>query len=474
MAIRPLTTNVSDLLVDTFDTNISLPAYLTDTLLTVYSISNFSTNQVLLVGSLGSEGSELTKTSASVAPSSNTITLASALTKNHPADVKVFVLAYDQIEFSTAMTETGTKTVLETLPIDPEKYETQFNDTTGSIGYYFTRYKNSITSTFSDYSDPIPVDGLASDTVGYIIEIAMKESQKEFTSKLTYETLTREINECLRYVRGKLKRWSSSQVFDKNIGQANRGIYFLPLPDDYYDKNSNKSCLSVRIGNQNNLVYVDKIEFDNLMEDVTVSTTTSSVASSSTSLVLINSADFPQSGSVSVYVNNVLQTVNYTSNDLSTNTLSGIPVSGDGSITTTIPANTNIWYGMNEGTANWFTIYNGNLYFWNPTDETINGRTVYMNYWTDITEVDSEADIIPLAKFDMVKHWLKWVIRNITERNGRPDINDQDFQMFNIILEDAKRRETTGQKFKMMPKINGIKYRGNVNSSVSYDNYLRN
>lgn len=473
MAIRPISTNTSDLLVDTYDTNLNLPAYSGASTLSVYSILGFSTSQILIIGNLGDESSEIINTHVSTAPTGNTITLASTLKKDHPGDIKISVLYYDQIEFSTATTETGTKVVLNTISIDPEKTETLYQDTTGATGFYFTRYKNSINGNFSDYSDPIPVTGLQSNTVGYIIESAMNESQKEFTQKLTYEVLIREINQCLRYVKGKLKRWSNNESFNKNLGQANRGIYSIALPIDYYDKNSNRSCLDVRIGNQEHLMYVDKSEFDTLMEDVTVSTVTTLGTIGSTTLVVANSADYPSNGSVTVYINNVPQIITYTTNDLTTNTLSGIPSVGTGSITTQIPVGTNVWYMMNEGSVQWFTIYSGMLYWWNPCDETTTGRTIYMDYFTDITEVDSDGDIIPLAKFDMIKHWLKWVIRNITERNGKPDLNDQDFVLFNSILTDAMRRETTGQKFKMLPKVSGIHYRGRSNPNQSYESYQR-
>jgi hypothetical protein len=81
-----------------------------------------------------------------------------------------------------------------------------------------------------------------------------------------------------------------------------------------------------------------------------------------------------------------------------------------------------------------------------------------MDYYTDIVEVDSDSDEITLAKFDMVKHWLKWVIRNITENAGKPNLQDGDLALFNMILADAIRRESSGQKYKMKPTINTIDY----------------
>jgi hypothetical protein len=88
-----------------------------------------------------------------------------------------------------------------------------------------------------------------------------------------------------------------------------------------------------------------------------------------------------------------------------------------------------------------------------------------MDFFTDIVEVNSDSDEITLARHDMIKYWLKWSIRNITERNGQPDFKDGDWVLFNSCLEDAKRRETSGQKFKLKPKINGITYHGTTNQT---------
>ena len=466
--IRPITSNVSDLLVNAYTTNLSTPSYIGDTSLSVYSILNFAINNILLIGGLGSEGSEIVNTHSSTAPSGNTITLATSLTKDHSSDIRVYSLPYNKIEFSTSTTLTGAKSVLGLVSIDPENEVTVYNDSAGSVGYYFTRYYNSITSTYSDYSDPIPVDGFESDTVGYIIDIAMKESQKDFTNKLTYEGLVREINECLRFVRGKLKRWSSSEAFNVDLGSANRGVYRLPLPSDYYNPNTNASCLDVRVGNQYHLRYVDKQEFDDLMIDVAHSTVVSTTTIGSTSLILSSTDGFPDDGTINVYVNNTALSISYTANDTSTGTLTG--VSG---ITSQIPAGTDAWYGITEGTPFWFTIFEGYLYWWYPADETVVGRSVTIDYYTDIVKVDSDSDVIPLTRFDMIKHWLKWHIRNITERNGRPDLTDQDFQLFNSLLQDAIRRESTGQKFKMKPKVNGIIYKGRFGPVQDYESYLR-
>ena len=121
---RTITINNAELLEEAYQTSLSASATSGGSTISVYSISNFAVNQVLLVGEFGQEGSEIIKTHATTAPSGTTITLASNLAKSHPKDVKVYVLPYDQAQFYHATTSAGSKTLLSTSDIDEEALET--------------------------------------------------------------------------------------------------------------------------------------------------------------------------------------------------------------------------------------------------------------------------------------------------------------------------------------------------------------
>ena len=122
-----------------------------------------------MIGELGNEQTEIIKTHSSTAPTGSTITLASNLVFSHLQGAKVYIIDYDQIEFSHADTEAGTKTVLSTENIEADSIQTIYKDSTESAGYYFVRYKNSIDSSYSDYSDPIPYEGFGANTVNTAI-----------------------------------------------------------------------------------------------------------------------------------------------------------------------------------------------------------------------------------------------------------------------------------------------------------------
>jgi len=420
----------------------------------VYSISDFEANKILIIGELGDEGTELIKTHPSTDPSGNTITLATTLAKSHSKDTKVYIVDYDQIEFSHAATETGSKTVRSTQTINPEMKNNRYNDATDSTGYIFTRYKNSIDSTFSDYSDAYLITGLAANTVGYAIEEAMEDH--EYTSKLTHERLIRITNSALRYIRGKLKKWSTYQEFDYIVDQTERGKHIYSMPTTAYDRNSNKSILSVRIGEDNYLKYMDKRELVTALEDSIHTTVATEPVIGQSTLVLANGYDLPESGTVNVYYNNTQYEITYTGITRATGILTGVPSSGDGSITVNFPVDTNVWYGENEGEPTHYTVYDGNLAMYPMPDSTYQNKNIFMDFYTDIVEVDSDADTLSIERYDMIVNYLRWEVRNILERDGKKDFTDGDWMMFKDKLADAIKKETSGQKYKMRPKINRI------------------
>jgi hypothetical protein len=344
--MRPVTTNILDLFDGLDFSSLSVSATKGSSTITVYSTADFAINKILLIGEIGDEGSEIIKTHGSTAPVSSTgvVTLVANLTKSHPKDTRVYIVPYDQIEFSHADTIAGTKTVLSGTPkdINPENPEIRYNDTTYSSGYYFTRYKETIGNTFSDYSDATPFDGYEDNTVGFIIYGVLQEMGKDFSTLLTYQTVINKINSCLRYIRGKLKRWSHTQEFGYIVGQVQRGDYRIALPSTYHDKNSSKSCLSIRIGSGRELTYIDQREYNDLFQDVVHTQVATQQTSGQTTLVLDSTADLPESdGTINVYVSGTPYTITYTTNTKSTNTLSGIPASGTGSITVTLPVDSN-------------------------------------------------------------------------------------------------------------------------------------
>lgn len=457
MSIKPLTVSNQEIANDRPKSALNADIASGVSAISVYSISKFAINKIILIGEFGSESSEIVKTSASVAPSGETVSLASALVKSHPKDTPVYIIPYDQIEISHADSIAGSKTVLDLQDLDPEMLVTLFDDTTSTDGYYFFRYKNSIDGTFSSYSDPVPYLGYASNTVGYAIQWALTFSGKTTSELLTPELLIEELNEMLRYVRGELKGWSDFQHFDTYLGSLALGSDSVDMPDDAYDQNSNRSVDAVRIDGKGELTWTDKEDMDELKAGLVRTTVLSSAIIGDTTLSLSSTVGLPEEGSVRVYHSGSEYVIEYGSNDQDTGTLGSIPASGDGSITSNLSSGDVVLYNALYGQPTRYTIYGGKVYFDRFPDEA-NSR-VLMDYYSDITEVDSEADVLTGSRMDMAKHWLLWVIDAITENRGKKELNHPDFVLFNNIVRKAKRQENsrTGRGWKL--RVRGINYR---------------
>lgn len=428
---------------------------------TVKNITGFAINQLLLIGELGSEGSEIVKVHAVTAPTGFTITLATATVLAHYAGDKVYLMVYDQVEFSNSATLTGSKSVLATQNIWPDSPTTEYLDTLGSTGYYFVRFKNSISATFSSYSDGIPVEGAAENTVGAIIDYALLHSNViDFDTKITPQFCYDEITSMLRFVQGKQKRQNKYQKFNEIIGHTTRGVRLLALPDDIYDPFSTKSLLAVRIGSERALRYKDPLEFEDYTYGEKLTTVNTQAIAGDTTLVLDNGYEFDDSGTVYIYIAGVQYSITYTGITRATGTLTGIPASGTGSITVTIPAATNAWQKLYEGQPVIYTVRNEGIEFAPTPSDLWDNKNVYADYWTEAQAVDSDGDTIDVDRFDMTKHWLTWKMRMISRNDGKLDYEDGDYKMFADILNDQKVFKGNITKNKMRPKINGIFYGG--------------
>ena len=432
--------------------------------ITAQSIIGFAINQILLIGELGDENTEIIKTHASTAPSGTTITLASNLTKTHDVYTKVRIIGYDQVEIHHADTATGEKTLLDTIAIQCDSLETRYDDTTESAGYYFTRFKNTIApATYSDYSDPIPYAGYGENTVGFAVNYALKRNKMEsFTNFIDYQFCIDEINACLDFITGKLKGWTDLLKLNQIIGQTERGVQVLgDMPSDIWENKGDKSILDLRIGTSTGLTYLIWSDLEKKMKGVCHTQARTEATAGDTTLEIDNSYDFSEEGSVNVYIGGELMTITYTgiTRSATAGVLTGIPASGTGSITDTIPLDTDVWYGETEGDPIYYSVNsNSEVIIWPLPDSSYRNLNGYMDYYTYPVRVDSDADTLDTFRYDGIKHWLTWAIRMQKDNDGKRDFNDGDYLQFMQILADKIRTEKPAHRKKRGVRLNQITY----------------
>lgn len=423
---------------------------------TFESIIGFAINKILLIGEFGNEKSEILKTHAATAPTGSTVTFAANTTFQHPASTPVYIIDYDQIEVSWSATVGGSKTVLATINIQADQLATLYTDTTETSGYYFIRFKETIGNTFSDYSDPIPYTGWTSRQVGSIIQYALKRNkQPDFTDNVDHDFCIDEINNCLVDMTKKLKRWNELQEFDYVLGYLEQGWNEFDAPPSMYQY-SNESILNLRIAGGTPMTYLDKEDFDAEFEDIHSSTVAAIAGIGATEIELDDVADFDDSGTV--LINGM--TIEYTDRDTVTNVLSGIPATGVGAIDTAIAVDDQVWQNAEEGTPTFYTIYEGKIKIGVLPDSTLVGRTVMIDFWKEVSRVDTDGDTIDVTRADAVKYWLTWMIRNQLKNDGKKDLEDGDYKSYLIALKDAVDEQAHhGQQFRWTPKLNRIRFR---------------
>ena len=438
--------------------------------LTVKNITGVAANNILFLREPGNESAEIIATSGA---SGTTVNLATSLVRGHPAGTKVYIIRANQVRFyyaSTAVNANSDDSSLTPLAaaqnIDPTLTRNFYNDTTQTSGYYFYRFIDSVNSINFLYSDPIPwgqtQEQFAENNVGYVLDFVRRKLGHDWDERFSKQAAMDEINSCFRYVQGKLKRFSRYLIPDYVAGQTARGVFDFALPSDIYDTETNKSILEVRIGTADEaLIPLDEKEFDELMDSTARTTVRTQPVVGATSLAIVNSYDFDDSGSVNAYTSNTADAITYTgvTRSATAGVLTGVPATGSGSIAATHAVGINVWQNEEEGQPKYFNVRNGRVRVWPLPDSTWVNKNVVMDYYQEVIKVDSESDTLDTPRYDLVKNWLLWQGKNYWRNNGKQDLEDGDFKMFQDILRSAIRTEVSGQHFKMTPKINQIQYR---------------
>lgn len=514
--------------------------------LTVANIDHFAINQNLIINPWG-ENAEFVKTHTATSPTGSTITLVANTTFAHYTGEPVYLVLYNQIEFSHTTTATGTKTTLTTstgnglYALEADNKILAYEEKQYDSGYYFARYVNNIGATFtvagdtftsaahglvngdtikvigattlaaglsttivyyvissaantfkvsltnggtaitttdggtgsqtwykcSLYSDALIYSGWGSNTVGYLIDRSLSDLETTLSEKITLTDCLEWINEGIKLIQGKLKRWPEHYSYNAVLGQASSGTNVIAMPTDAYDTETNKSLLAVRIGDNKKLTYLDPVSFENLMEGVKTTQVTTQAAIGATTLYIDNSYDFKDTGTAHVYISGTRYDVAYTG---VTRSSTAGALTGASGITAIIPADTYIWQDEEEGIPTHFTVRNSNIEFYPLVDASEDNANIYSDYSKVATSVDSEGDAIDFQRFDMLQSYLTWRIKMKSRNNGNLDLQDGYYFQFKEKLNDAIRTLPQNNLFKMKPKINHMQKRGvNIMQDIPID-----
>ncbi len=428
------------------------------TSLTVKNITSFADGDILVLGEFGNEGAEIVYISGT--PSGSTITLASATVFPHSASSPVVVLDFNQVEFSHAVTVAGSKTVLATVDIVVDTPDfTRYQDNTYTTGYYFIRFYNSVTSLFSDYSDPIPVSGYGLWSARTIIDDALNQINKKTSEVLSDSFAFQQIDNCQTEVLSELKRWSFMQKFDTIIGQLSTGSWKVAIPDDLDDENTNKSIYQIRIGTEQRLTWVDKEKFDEFFVGVAYTTLDTVLNVGDSTMTLTNSSDFEDTGNVTIGA----YTYEYTANDTSTGilTLTDVVPASEGQ-----PAGADVFQGATLGLPCYWTTYGGQIYYTPNTAPTYDDLNIYMDYYIKQEKITTDFTEIVLPDPALVSYYLQWKFLKKLNNGEETEGSVQCKQNFLSNLAKLKQKEVLGTTFKFRPRVQNFANRSSFNDGT--------
>ena len=140
--------------------------------ISVADYEGYSDNDYLVLGPYGQEGSEVVL----IDDASIDETISLDATKRpkyaHSSNTQVSLIFWNQVEISSSSSEAGTFSVLATLDLEVDDEYTFYNDTAGSSStWYKVRFKNSTSSTYSDYSDVVQATGYKANSRGRLKDL---------------------------------------------------------------------------------------------------------------------------------------------------------------------------------------------------------------------------------------------------------------------------------------------------------------
>jgi len=426
----------------------------TGTTLTVLDNTGLDNNDYLGLGNPGDEQAEIVKIGASV--TRGTSITVGATVFPHPKGTPVYLLRYNQVAVYGSNTAGDTSPTIigsaENLDISAG-----FNEIVASTtyDYYFARFYNVQTTTYSAYATNVASAGLTRTSAGRIIDYALKHTNTKLETfeGLTRDTLLEYLNDWQDEVVLQKRKWSwlrtNNDTSPISLIQTQQEY---TLPTDLQNTDSNESILSVKMGGQTNaLKYLTPAEMGERQGNAVKSYLSSAITSTSDATVDVDSDnDFTASGEFTIQGD----AITYTSK--SSNTFSGV-----GDISSTHSVDDEVWQNFNSGIPEYYSIRADKLHIWPLPDSDSDEYNLYIDYYKSITDLTEDASTTVIPFYNSAHYYLMWQIEIF---KGDPSQRADSYEArFRQILNEGLNKETVGHKVAFRPPDS------NTNISKYYD-----
>lgn len=422
---------------------------------------NTSSGQVVCIGEIGNERSEIRRTSQNTGPSSSyqEVTLRDTLLFDHPQDTKVYIIDWDRMEVQWAATVNGTKATVAAYPfnIPADMPEMLYVDTSATSGYFFSRFNNTINSVNSDWSDPVPFGGFDDNTVFMIKKRALDDLNEEIDGRITHEFLNQVLWEARREFHDSEGKRPFRRNFNSDIGNVSTGMYRVDLPTTVERPYTSENIYGVRIGSNPNMRYYDKKEWDFDFRGINHSTLDHAyVADTSTSIWLANGRDFSDSA-----------TINIEGQNISVTRIAGL--TGDSYYNTfriyahpdnayDVASDSDAWENASFGLPDKFTVWadpegSAYIYFNRPIDTAYVGQNIYADFYRRIVGYDSDADALDEPSYDMFVYFLKAKIKERRAKGNFELDKDADYKVWLLKKQEQLSKERLATDINLIPGV---------------------
>jgi len=430
-------------------TYLSSDATSAGTSLAVQSIVGLTTTaQILLLGEIKQEKAEVVYPSRATVPSGTTIYLFNTTAFDHSQDTKVTVLDWDEVQFWHAATVAGVKSVLSTMAIQPDMDYNYYNDTAQTTGYYFTRYRNTLTSGVSDYSDAIPYGDYADNTVFKIKQRALESCNEKISDLITHEWLNQQLWQARREYHNSQGKRPFRRMFNADLGNVATGAYRVNLPSDIESPHTAENLFGVRISTNGNLDYYDKKYWDFDYQGKPHTTTDVAYVIGQQDLWCSDVRDFSDSGTVQLEDD----TITYSAKGVSGGTLR---ISADGGHNHAVA--TDVWQNVSMGLPSRYAVFmdakgSASINFNCPFSTSYVNQNIWGDYYRTLVDYDSDADVLDEPEYDMYVYWLAWCIKK-KKAQGLQPLQDPDFLMWQQKKAESLAKEYLGTEIRIYPEM---------------------
>lgn len=431
--------------------------------LTVADNSSFLDNDLVLLGLFGQQTAEIVQLNGTPTRGTSLVLDNPATGTYFPHSVNTSVrrMLFNRVEISGASTATGNKTVIATVDLDVSSLFTEYVVSGTTYNFYFVRYYNSLAAVpyYGEYSDPVPSSSFEPNTVGYIIKTAFENMGQELRpdGHLSRSWAYRQIYQGEQDVEKRMRKWSFMQEFDYDAGNATEGLDYFALPSNISNANTPRAILGVRLSTNTPLSPISKTEFQSVRRDVARTTVATTFTDAATSIILTDSRDFADTGTIRIGSD----TISYTGNTRSTNTLTGVT----GIATGGHSAGDLVWQNATFGVPRRYTVYEGNLYFDVPCDSSLEGRNMWLDYYKKITAVSSDTDTITVSDPTVIRLWLEMQIKRV-RNNGELPVADPTRVDYETAVNKMISTETSGQKTYFVPDVEDVADYGYIQNNL--------